>query len=212
MFSNREKMALNALKALGVNQHWGIRYGPYLFLLIILGIASGLYLHDFLRPYAWQIKGLATPLVTVSALLLAFHQWKHLRNEVSISGSLDRLDIVNSYFRNSEHDDTIRFLFGNEPTWDDGIEDRQEWDKRIYIYMELDNLQYALEKYRLGYSSAYQAMRVVDVFAARCKSETFLTMAQQLVSPKAGSYTRETCIAVSRLKIGQRFHEVLNAR
>jgi len=30
----------------------------------------------------------------------------------------------------------------------------------MYIFMELDNLQYGLEKFRLGYSSAYQALRV----------------------------------------------------
>lgn len=212
MFSHREKMARNALKSLGVNQPWGVRYGPYVFLLVTLGISSCLFLHDILRPWEWEIKGLATPLVTVSAVLLAYHQWKHLRNEVSIAGSLERLDIVNSYFRNSNSHDTIKHFFGDEPTWDDGIEDRQEWDRRMYVFMELDNLQYALEKYRLGYSSAYQAMRVVDVFAARCKSEAFLSTTKQLVSPKAGSYTRETCIAVSSLKIGQRFHEVLNAR
>jgi len=205
-------MARNALKSLGVNQPWGIRYGPYLFLVAVLGIASGLFLHDLLRLSAWEIKGLATPIVTVSALLLAYHQWRHLRNEVSITGSLERLDIVNSYFRSPAAHDTIKHFFGDEPTWDDGIEDRQEWSRRMYVFMELDNLQYALEKYRLGYSSAYQAMRIVDVFAARCKSEAFLSMAQQLVSPKAGSYTRETCISVSRLKRGQRFYEVLNAR
>lgn len=205
-------MARNALEALGVIQPWGIRYGPYMFLVASLGIAAGLFLHDILRSSAWEIKGLAAPIVTVCALLIAYHQWKHLRNEVSIAGSLERLDIVNSYFRNPASHDTVEHFFGEEATWDEGIEDRQEWDRRMYVFMELDNLQYALEKYRLGYSSAYQAMRVVDVFAARCKSEAFLSTAQRLVSPNAGSYTHETCIAVSSLKKGQRFHEVLNTR
>lgn len=205
-------MARNALRTLGVNQPWRIRYGPYLFLFAILGIAAGFYLHDILRPYGMQVKALATPLVTVAALLLAYHQWKHLRNEVSIAGSLGRLDIVNDYLRSSESHTTIKHFFGIEPTWDDGIGIHQEWDQRMYVFMELNNLQYGLEKYRLGYSSAYQAMRVVDVFAARCKSEIFLNLAQQLVSPKAGSYTHETCIAVSHIKRGQRFYDVLNCR
>ncbi|MFH1674447.1 MAG: hypothetical protein ABIF87_13605 [Pseudomonadota bacterium] len=169
-------------------------------------------MHDILRPDTFELRGIATPFVTVSALLLALHQWKHLRNEVSIAGSLERLDIVNTYFRDQNNIKMVANIFGEDATWDEGIGDPQEWQRRMYVFMELDNLQYALEKYRLGYSSAYQAMRVVDVFSARCKSEAFLSMAQKLVSAEVGSYTRETCLTVSNLKRGQRFYEVLNAR
>jgi hypothetical protein len=164
-----------------------------------------------LRPCAPDLKWLATPFVTIAALIAAYNQWKHLRNEVSITGSLERLDIVNEYFKDRENLDTVAHFFGDHVTWDDGIHDPQAWHQKMYIFMELDNLQYALEKYRLGYSSAYQAMRVVDVFAARCKSEEFLKTAQQLVKNESGSYTRETRITVSRLQKGQRFDDVLNA-
>ena len=173
MFSKRERISRKTLKTLGVKQSLGIRFGPYFILFFILIISICFFLLDIWEITSIEWKTLLTPIVTVFALLLAYHQWKHLRNEVSISGSLERLDIVNSYFKNPENDKIIKYYFGQDPTWDKGIENREEWGKRIYIFMELDNLQYALEKYRLGYSSAYQAMRIVDVFAADVKVKHF---------------------------------------
>lgn len=211
MFNHRERMARKTLRSLGVAQSWRTRFGPYIFLLGALGIASIFVIHDAVLPCGPELKGFAIPFVTTAALIVAYNQWRHLRNEVSITGSIERLDIVNSYFKGRENLGTVTYFFGDQATWDDGIQDQHAWQQKMYVFMELDNLQYALEKYRLGYSSAYQAMRIVDVFAARCKSEKFLATAHQLVRDDYGSYTGETRRAVSRLKSGQRFNDILNA-
>ena len=195
--------------SLGISQPWRTRWGVYTLLAGVLATAGALFLHDLARPCTVELKGLATPLITVSALVLAYHQWRHLRNEVSMAGSLQRLDVVNSFFLDEGDRKSISQLFGERATWDEGIGDAEEWKRRMYVFMELDNLQYGLEKFRLGYSSAFQALRVVDVFAARCKSPSFLQMARQLVRDDAGSYTRETRTVVASLREDLRFSDLL---
>jgi len=204
---SREALARRELRRLGVRQSLGTRVGPYAYLLTLLVLALGLIAMDKLVSWAEGIRYAASPLVTAGALLLAIRQWRHHRNEVSISGSLDRLDIVNRYFSDPDHHDVVRHYFGAEETtgWNAGIESWAEWSRRMYVFMELDNLQYGLEKYRLGYSSAYQALRVVDLFAARAQSRVFLAAAKSLVGESGGSYTPEVRGVVKSIQSGARF-------
>ena len=53
------------------------------------------------------------------------------------------------------------------------ISTADEYQTTQYVYLELDNLEYALERYMQGFSSAYNTSRAVMTFANRCKSPSF---------------------------------------
>jgi hypothetical protein len=56
-----------------------------------------------------------------------------------------------------------------------------DYERIQYVYLELDNLEYALERYTQGFSSAYNTSRAVMTFASRCKSPDFRARAFQQV-------------------------------
>ena len=180
-----------------------------LWLGLLLVVAVLLQLHDHMYAmYAnsLHLGPLAIPLATIGAVFLALHQYRQQRIELTIVGALGRLDIVNSCYRSADAAQVLGPLFSNvtEAIWAKGLTDNVGWQQRMYIFLEIDNLQYGLERFRLGHSSAYQALRTLDLFCARCQSEEFLRAAQQLVAKGAGSYTRETRQVVSHVTVGYR--------
>jgi hypothetical protein len=203
---SRERRARTLLKDLGVAQPFLIRWGPVLWLAVLFVVASVLHVNDQLALSRLRLGNLATPLVTVGAVFLALHQYRQQRNESTIAGALGRLDLVNSYYRSADAARILGPLFGGAegPAWAKGLAADATWQQRMYIFLELDNLQYGLERFRLGHSTAYQALRTVDLFGARCHSAVFLAIAQELVAEKAGSYTRETRSVVCQMAVGYR--------
>jgi hypothetical protein len=57
-------------------------------------------------------------------------------------------------------------------------EAQPNYDRSAYVYEELDNLEYALERYEGGLASAYTTSRAVMTFASRCRSAEFRQRAQ----------------------------------
>ncbi|HEV7428799.1 MAG TPA: hypothetical protein VGQ46_20800 [Thermoanaerobaculia bacterium] len=51
-----------------------------------------------------------------------------------------------------------------------------------YVYIHLDNLEYAIERYRHGFASATTTERAVMTFAVHCKEPVFSRLAQQQVN------------------------------
>ena len=48
-----------------------------------------------------------------------------------------------------------------------------DYDRSEYVYLQLDNLEYALERYRDGLASAYTTSRAVMTFAVHCQTQEF---------------------------------------
>ncbi len=203
----RDRSAREKLRKLGVHQRWSTRYGTYVILLLVLVVAISCVVFDLFHLTQVQFHEFAGPLTVVGGLLVGLNQWRHLRNETTIAGSLERLDIVNQYFRNPEHQQVVQYFFegSTTPTWEQGIDDPRVWQRQIYVFMELDNLQYGIEKYRLGYSSPYECLLTVDLSAARCQSPRFFAVAKVLAQENAGSYTSETRNVVTTMEVGTRF-------
>jgi hypothetical protein len=202
----RERRARAALRSLGVTQPLLTRLGPTLWLGLLLVVAVLLQVHDYMYTYSLRLGPLATPLATIGAVFLALHQYRQQRTEATIAGAFSRLDIVNRCFSSADAAHVLGPLFSNvrEATWAEGLTDTVRWQQRMYIFFEIDNLQLGLERFRLGHSSAYQALRTLDLFCTRCQSEEFLKAAQELVAEGSGSYTRETRQVVSQLTVGYR--------
>lgn len=74
-------------------------------------------------------------------------------------------------------------------------EERPDYDRSAYVYVELDNLEYALERYEEGLASAYTTSRAVMTFASRCRSREFRQRAELQVV--VASYSPVTAKVVS---------------
>lgn len=57
----------------------------------------------------------------------------------------------------------------------------------FYVYDQLDNLEFALERYMRGFTSAYTASRAVFTFESKCQVPSFRVLAEKLL--EQGSYS-----------------------
>lgn len=86
----------------------------------------------------------------------------------------------------------------------------QNYDKSRYVYVQLDNLEYALERYMQGFASAYTTSRAVMTFASRCVSKEFGCRALRQVTDASYSQvvTRVVKAVVSRVPADERIDPV----
>lgn len=68
----------------------------------------------------------------------------------------------------------------------------------MYTYLELDNLEYAIRKYALGYMSTDVAYRSLKTFISRCASGEFRQLAYSLAHDNLG-YDKETRAVVDKV-------------
>lgn len=199
--------ARRTLASLGCRRSFGVRFGSYLYLFALTGIASLAWFVGQTNLFStFKLGTLVSPIVTMGVIFLAIHQWRQLRNEAAIVGSVGRRDRVNEYFRDEKLRFIVTHFYGSEDIpWASDILDKDLWAHQMYIFDEIDNLQDGIEKYRLGYSSPYQALRVIDLFAARCQSPKFVEFVNEMVKPGAGSYTPELVSVVRNIIPGTRY-------
>jgi hypothetical protein len=58
-----------------------------------------------------------------------------------------------------------------------------------YVYHQLDLLEFAIERFRKGFATAYTTMRAVITFARKCEVDDFRRRAWELVESQRGSYS-----------------------
>lgn len=100
------------------------------------------------------------------ALLFAYSQWRAARSEISLDKFYERLRVPNDKLDSWPH---ARAMMN--PAWArDSGRDRQRFEEAMYAFTELDNLEYAVEKYKLGYMEPEHALRCLRTFRSRCHS------------------------------------------
>jgi hypothetical protein len=119
---------------------------------------------------------IATALIAAAAGIFAYYQWTDTRRETSLEKFYDRLSLVNErYFEWKDARQLVGHFWG--PSSDDG-----EFYKRMYVYLELDNLEYMIFRYQLGFVRKPLFRRAVRTFGSRCESEAFCLLAVELVN------------------------------
>lgn len=130
----------------------------------------------------------------LAAFILTLWQWREARHEVSLDRFYDRLNETNKRLDVWVPARTLA------PPWCDPghpVDDHQ-YQQEMYTYCELDNLEYAIHKYELGYMSPYVAHRSLRTFKSRCASPTFRALAWSLVNNTG--YDAETRHVVDTLR------------
>jgi hypothetical protein len=118
----------------------------------------------------------ATAVVTIFVFVLAYYQWRSSRYEKAMEDFYSRLGLAN---RRRERLALISKLMGHP--WD--LKGANEYSEALcgdddhhwsmYVYAELDNLEYVVEKYNLGYMQARHALRGLRTFYQRCARPAF---------------------------------------
>jgi hypothetical protein len=159
----------------------------------VLALAS-VFPQFFIVPGLTQ--GAVTGAIGVGALSLGFQQWTLTRGALALDKFYERLAATNQKL--DEYSGAREFA----GPWRDNAEEDENlaFGKKMYVYMELDNLEYAIAKYNIGYMSASNAYRSLRTFRQRCDgSLEFCKLASKCVEENLG-YNEQTRQAVESSK------------
>lgn len=140
-----------------------VRWGTWVVFWIVLALAAAaMLLSGWLAARRVQISGveLGRLLLAGGAAFIALEQWGAARQEISLDRFYDRLDRANKLL--GECDDARALM---NPDW----RKREVYEPAMYACVELDNLEYAIEKYSLGYMTSRNAHRALRTFNSRCE-------------------------------------------
>lgn len=156
--------------------------------IIVLAIGVGIALHLLTNLAGTDV---AVAITALGTLMVGFVQWREARHENSMDKYYERLDFAN---RRRENGKGVAYEMDRALEPEASEPDR---DRMMYVYAELDNLEYVAEKYRLGYMTARQACRGLRAFQRRCFNRDFRNLALKRV--QSGDYNRGTARIVARI-------------
>ena len=135
---------------MGLNVSRTARVGPAGSL--VLAVATTAVVTLISRRYdAGTAIRAATPAIGLVALLLGAWQWRRVRHESAIDKFYDRLHTANEM--------RLAAVDCTKDRWI--LED-------FYVFTEMDNLEYAIHKYKDGFMSRSMTNRALTTFENRC--------------------------------------------
>jgi hypothetical protein len=166
--AKRKKLATYSIRP-----NWWVRVRPWLIGLVITGIALGL-IYWIWQPAATsqgtpspeqtRIKDVIQILILILGFVFGYVQWIMARYEASLDRFYDRLDVANrrlgtmveqAWNRANPVDMAGFDVYANPPRVGVGLFD-------MWVFAELDNLEYIIEKYKWGFITAAQACRALN--------------------------------------------------
>lgn len=169
----------------GFRRTFSVRHGAWIFIggVTAVALVAGILAQKLL----FQLSGpeTVTAIVAVSAFILGYQQWSAARNEIALDKYYERLEITNQRL---DKWPAARLLAGTWPAADNSQHFKEEelFHRTMYVYRELDNLEYAVVKYRLGYMSSETALRCLRTFRVRCQSSEFRDITLKCISVNEG--------------------------
>jgi hypothetical protein len=147
-----------------------------LLVLVVMAVAIGL--GPLLEKRKLQLD--VGNLILAVGLLVAASQWQASIEQQAMEKYEHEVASLNEAEGHDESETIhtmMAHLYRNLPG-----ETEPNYDNIHYVYIQLDNLEYALERYTQGLSSAYTTVRAVKTFQSRCKSPEFRTRVKYQLS------------------------------
>ncbi len=185
MFDGKYPVA-TTLENYGFTRTFGARHSFKIAIGVIVFLAlAGLFVGSWLSQVYDEgnfIAATVTACVGLGALYFGTVQWRAARNEISLDKFYERLELTNQQFDRSLG---ARSLHGD---WNiDGIASEETYQRVIYVFRELDSLEYSIAKYRIGFMSPENAYRSLRTFYSRCMSSPeFCRLAEIYVKLNCG--------------------------
>jgi hypothetical protein len=177
--------AKREVERFGFQRTFSARHGAWIFIggVTVLALAAGILTQEL--PFHLSGPETVTAVVAVSAFILGYQQWSAARSEIALDKYYERLETTNQRL------DTwpaARSLAGPWPValGSEHLNEEELFHRTMYVYRELDNLEYAVVKYRLGYMSAETALRCLRTFRARCLFSEFRDIALKCIDLNEG--------------------------
>lgn len=127
---------------------------------------------------------------------VGYLQWRAARHEITLDKLYDKLDLANKKFDAWR----IEHLKGNPEKLEDHLH-------TMFVFAELDNLEYVLEKYQLGYASRELAERALRNFESRCsESERFRNTALYFLGAEEGKQVAQGFQPTTRMIVRHACH------
>lgn len=172
--SAEERAAVLKLYEHGLRRDWTVFWRP---LIVLIAIATALIVavtgDDNGEEVAATIAG--------GVLLVGYVEWFLTRRETSMDKFFDRLVTTNNYRREIKEEGPYSY---------NPID--------LYVFSEIDNLEYVIERYRFGYMSPVLALRGVNTFKSRLKLGDFKARVARLAGPQCG-YSEHMCRMVRHI-------------
>ena len=194
------------LREYGLVQPWRRRLLATPFVCLAAAVfAAALFfvLSRFVLADKWD---LATAMITCLAFVAGYFQWVDTRHEKGLDSFYPRLDLANlrrerstcvSRMMKSHWDRAVELGGMPRLPWSNPGKGGDDHDCSMYVYAELDNLEYVIEKYRLAYMSRHDALRGLRTFAERCQRREFGQRAWWCV--QFSGYNQTTIAVVERV-------------
>jgi hypothetical protein len=177
--------AKREIERFGFQRTFSVRHGAWIFVggVIAVALVAGILVQEL--PFQLSGPETVTAIVAVSAFILGYQQWNAARNEIALDKYYERLEITNQRLDEWR---AARSLAGTWPIAEGSqhLKEEELFQRTMYVYRELDNLEYAVVKYRLGYMSAETALRCLRTFRARCQSLEFRDITLKCISVNEG--------------------------
>jgi len=165
--------------------------------MIVYTVVGIIFLSSVLFSFYSHLKEMTSPTLAVAGFILAMFQWHQVRYEDSYEKNLSRLDKVNEFLINfPEVTQIIPHIF-SVPSNSTIFNDKNLCIKVLYVYMELDLLEHALDKYSQGLSTSKMTVERIHTFVSRCESDQFSTIAKHQI--KIASYNKMTINVVNQI-------------
>ena len=169
-------------------QHWLILFGIPLVGLLISSMIS--WDANLLGP----IGGWA---VALTAAVLGVQQWRAARNEISLDRFYERLGVTNRHLDDYEKSREFAGPWRDD-TGQRSVYSEENYERSMYVYRELDNLEYAITKYKIGFMSSPTAFRALNTFKARCEASLIFCRIVENCADRASGYDYATKDVVAK--------------
>lgn len=180
------------LENFGFKRSFEARYGGRIGILLT-AILGGMVLFVSIKFFSTLLvfgllQAVVPGAIALGALTFGLRQWRAVRNETALDGFYVRLEVTNCLL--DEWDEVRRFA-GPWPTIK-GLTEEGSYRSRMYVYRELDGLEHAIAKYKIGFMSADNAHRSLRTIRQRCReSKEFCEIAWSCACTNIG-YDDET--------------------
>jgi hypothetical protein len=142
------------------------------------------------------------------AALVTLMQWRATVEQNATESYQKNIEGANTKTENTF--ESVMLLMPNHYRWiGSASADRREFEQAHYVYRALDDLEFMLEKYMLGFASGFTTTRQVMTFKSKCDSAAFLSRAERAIRDAWYSPVTKKVFArlASRLQSSQELDE-----
>ena len=208
------------IKEYKIKKHFKIKTRNFIAIIIITGVLTIVIYPSLLKAVpslskedVQNIVSLTNMIITLGAFIIAYQKWSESTFREPIDNFYERLSLTNRKF---DEWPQAREMFPEFWKIDDGQasnnseqslnnseqslnNSEQSFRRIMYVYLELDNLEYIIMGYQRGYVDDNLALRGIQTFESRCIASPQFVRIADYIRKNSKSYNEETMKVVETI-------------